>query len=574
MSGTFRQFPGECFKDLHPEQLRITTAGTFPELFADDLFFARSRTVCAVILAFFIVVGFGLRVGGLGAESLGEDELNKLETVREYRENGLSGKNGEHPFLMKGLQTASIVAAEKVSTIIGLQIAEEAALRFPIALFGTFTALLLFLLISELFGRSIGLISAIFWTLEPMAIGFDRVAKEDSLVLFFFLVTMFFWVRGQTRAELGDEKWTWYAWATAAAFAGLMASKYYPHLLAIVGAYYIVFQYISATKWRMESTRWLKFFVVMGFAFLILNPTILLPETWREMLKFSSENRIGHDSYEFLGNLYTNKMSAWLNGVPWTFFYVFLAVKSSLPILVLLVIGLPLMFMRRMGDGRFLLFFWAFMWFLPFTFLGGKFTRYFTFVEPLILVTGATGLYFSAKWLSDKVGPSLGPILQAGLLIGVVSIQFVNSLSATPHFRLFTNTIGGGMAAAGTYFPHDEFYDAATNETVRLVAGVARPNAIVACETPGLFEYYAERAGRRDLKIISLSDKAAVSQLAAGDFVVLAEGRRYHSNSVYVEYLKTRAKPIEEVDLGGIVATRIYYLDETEATAMRNLATK
>ncbi len=473
---------------------------------------------------------------------------------------------------MKGLQTASVVAAEKLSSVSGAQIAEEAALRFPVALFGTFTAVLLFLLISELFGRSIGLISGIFWALEPMAIGFDRIAKEDSLVLFFFLVTMYFWVRGQTRAELGNENWTWYAWATAAGFAGLMASKYYPHLLAIVGAYYIVFQYIKATKWRMESVRWLKFFAVMGFTFLILNPTILLPETWREMLKFSSENRIGHDSYEFLGQLYTNKMSAWLNGVPWTFFYVFMAVKSSLPILFLFIIGLPLMFLRRMGDGRFLIFFWAFMWFLPFTFLGGKFTRYFTFVEPLILVIAATGLYFSAKWISEKIGGSLGPVVQAGLLLGAVSTQLVNSLSATPHFRLFTNTVGGGMSAAGSYFPHDEFYDAATDEIIKNISGTARPNAVIACETPGLFEYYAAKKGRSDLKVISLSDKTAVSILTAGDLIVLAEGRRYFSNSAYIEFLKTDARPMNEIKLNGITAARIYQLNEVEADRIRQLA--
>ncbi len=530
--------------------------------------------MCAVILAVFMVVGFGLRVGGLGTESLGEDELNKLDTVREYRENGLSGKNGEHPFLMKGLQTASIVASERISSITGSQIAEEAALRFPVALFGTFTALLLFLLISELFGRSIGLVSAIFWTLEPVAIGFDRVAKEDSLVLFFFLLTMYFWVRGQTRAELGDTNWTWYAWAAAAGFAGLMASKYYPHLLSIVGAYYIVFQYIKATKWRMEPARWLKFFIVMGFAFLVLNPTILLPETWREMLKFSSESRIGHDSYEYLGNLYTNKMSAWLNGVPWTFFYVFMAVKSSLPILVLFVIGLPLMFLRRMGDGRFLIFFWAFMWFLPFTFLGGKFTRYFTFVEPLILVIAATGFYFTAKWTAEKIGGSAGMVVQACLLIAVVATQLTNSLSATPHFRLFTNTIGGGPAAAGSYFPHDEFYDAATAEIVKSIATTARPNAMIACETPGLFEYYAGKAGRGDLRIISLSDKTAFATLAADDFVVLAEGRRYFSNSAYIAYLTGSGRMTDEIKLSNVTAARVYSLSDTDAAALRELAAR
>ncbi|HWS55001.1 MAG TPA: amino acid adenylation domain-containing protein, partial [Pyrinomonadaceae bacterium] len=44
------------------------------------------------------------------------------------------------------------------------------------------------------------------------------------------------------------------------------------------------------------------------------------------------------------------------------------------------------------------------------------------------------------------------------------------SASAAPHFRLYTNALGGGPAAAGSYFPHDEFYDASTRQTAEAVA--------------------------------------------------------------------------------------------------------
>lgn len=521
-----------------------------------------------------MLIGFGLRVNQLGLESLSEDELNKLETVAEYRQNGISGKNGEHPFLMKGLQTVSIATAEKITILTGNPIAEEAALRLPLALLGTFSALLIFLLVSELFGGSIGLVSAIFWTLEPMAIGFDRLAKEDSLVLFFLLFTLYFWIRSQTKAERGDSNWTPYTWLAAAGFAGLMASKYYPHLLSIIAAYYIIFQAIPATRWRMESKRWLTFLVIMGCTFLILNPTILLPDTWKEMLKFSSESRIGHDSYEFAGTLYTNKLTAWLAGVPWTFYYVFVAVKTSLPIFVLFLIGLPFMFKRKLGDGRFLLFFWAFVWLLPFTFLGGKFTRYFAVVAPLVMIVAAVGFCFVVKWLSGKVSgnPQLAGLVQAALLICVVATQFTNSLAITPHFRLFTNTLGGGTAAAGTYFPHDEFYDAASREIVAAIAPTARLNAVVACETPTLFAHYAEKIGRSDITFVPLSDKFKVAALASEDFVVLVSGRRYFSNSAYKAYLEESATTPIRIDLNGIHAASIYQVNSTQTTAISSIA--
>src|SRR3954454_8152128 len=122
-------------------------------------------------------------------------------------------------------------------------------------------------------------------------------------------------------------------------------------------------------KWVIGRPRWLVLMGLMAVAFVVLNPTIVIPDTWREMLKFSGENRIGHDSYEYMGYLYPNKMSLWVNGVPPSFYWVFAAVKTSLPTLVLCSAGIPLYFSRRLGDGRFFIFFWASMWFVPFTFL-------------------------------------------------------------------------------------------------------------------------------------------------------------------------------------------------------------
>ena len=521
-------------------------------------------------------MGFALRVNHLGAESLSEDELNKLQTVEEYRANGLSAKNGEHPFLMKGLQTVTLVTAEKLNNFVWpqVQISNEAALRFPIALFGTFTTLLIFLLVSELFGRSIALVSAVLWAVEPMAIGFDRIAKEDSLVLFFFLLTNLFWIHGQTAAERGKTNWLMFVWASAASFAALMASKYYPFLLAITAGYYSIFQSIPANKWGLGKVRWIKFFIVSGLAFLILNPTILLPETWAEMLRFSSESRIGHDSYEFLGTLYRNQLTLWLAGVPWTFYYVFIAVKTSVLTLALFLVGLPMMFKKKLGDGRFFLFFWAFFWFMPFTVMGGKFTRYFTIAEPLVLISAAVGFYYSVKWLSGKFAekPVFSAVFQTVMFAALIALSIFNSVKAAPHFRLFTNSLGGGETAAGSYFPHDEFYDASTREIVNEIVGRARPQAAVACETPTLFEYYARQAGRDDLIFVSLSDRSKVATLAAGDFIVAASGRHYFSNTAYLEFLERSSAPVAETKIIGITSARIYQLDENTHAGLQAIA--
>jgi len=90
----------------------VTTAGLRFERDREARAGTLSRTLVVALLSLIVVAGFGFRVARLGAEGLSEDELNKLRAVEEYRTNGLSSINGEHPMLMKALQTASVSAAD------------------------------------------------------------------------------------------------------------------------------------------------------------------------------------------------------------------------------------------------------------------------------------------------------------------------------------------------------------------------------------------------------------------------------------------------------------------------------
>src|SRR5215207_8906942 len=97
----------------------IVTAGLRADLFAGRGLLANSRILVFTALVVLIVAGFGFRVTGLSAEGLSEDELNKLNAVADYRANGLTGANGEHPMLMKAFQAASIILAEKWNNLNG-----------------------------------------------------------------------------------------------------------------------------------------------------------------------------------------------------------------------------------------------------------------------------------------------------------------------------------------------------------------------------------------------------------------------------------------------------------------------
>ena len=247
----------------------IVTAGLKPELFAGRGLLSASRTLVIAALTVLILVGFGFRVSGLSAEGLSEDELNKLNAVADYRAHGLTGANGEHPMLMKALQACSIIIAEKwnnsslVASHPAEAIAPETALRLPGTILGALTALLIYLITAELFGAEVALIAAALWTFDPMAIGFNRVAKEDTFLLFFFLLANVFWLRGQRAAESTDTSPNRYYWLTGAAFGAMIASKYVPFLLAISMSYYWMFQNLPETRWRLGTKRIIKFFFII-----------------------------------------------------------------------------------------------------------------------------------------------------------------------------------------------------------------------------------------------------------------------------------------------------------------------
>ena len=547
----------------------IITAGLRPELFAGRGVLANSKTLVFVALIVLVIAGFGFRVTGLSAEGLSEDELNKLNAVADYRANGLTGANGEHPMLMKACQTATIILAEKwnnssfVASRPADRIAPETALRLPGTIVGALTTLLIFLIVSELFGTEVALIAAALWAFDPMAIGFNRIAKEDTFLLFFFLLANVFWLRGQRAAE-SDRSPNKYYWLTAASYGAMVASKYVPHLFAISICYYWMFQNLPETRWRLGKKRLLTFFAIMGIVFLVLSPTVLLPETWKQMGLFAGGKRISHDGYEFMNQLYTQRLSDWLNGIPVYFYLVFTAVKLPLLTVLGFLVGLPLLFRRKLGDGRYFILFWFLLWVVAFCFPGGKFTRYYTTVLPAVLITSALGIQFVGRWLAKWSG-SLKHYVPASLALIIIAASVISSVNAAPHFRLFMNSIGGGTSWAGYYFPHDEFYDASMREAITEIARRAHPGARVASESPSLAAYYAERESRSDLVTISLSEPDAVKQLAAGDYIIIARGRRYFSNDSIITTLRDHSTPVVELNLGPVPSAKIYELGHEEA---------
>jgi hypothetical protein len=164
---------------------------------------------------------------------------------------------------------------------------------------------------------------------------------------------------------------------------------------------------------------------------------------------FAGSKRIGHDGYEFMGKLYTQRIDDWLQGIPVYFYVVFTCVKLPLLSVIGFLIGLPLLFRRKLGDGRYFVIFWLFLWAIAFCFPGGKFTRYYTTVLPAVLITAALGIQFAgrklARWIAKIAwGTGVRHYVPACLAVLAIGCAVVDSIYAGPHFRLFTNSLGGG----------------------------------------------------------------------------------------------------------------------------------
>jgi hypothetical protein len=557
----------------------FVTAGLRPEFFG-----ARARAIprpiLALALSLLVISGFAFRVRDLAGEGLSEDELNKLTAVNDYRSHGLTSSNGEHPFLMKAALTASVVAAERwnatsyVSAHPDFTVPVETALRLPNVIIGALTAILIFLLAKELFGLEVGLLAAALWSLDPMSIGFNRIAKEDTFLTFFFLLANIFWLRAQRVAESQPHRRPdRFYWATAVAFAAMLASKYLPQLLTVMVAYYWIFQRMEVTRWRLGKKKFLQFFAVTAIAFLIFNPTIVLPSTWKAMASFSSYKQMGHDSYEFMGRLYTHRMSDWLRGEPWYFYGVLVIAKLPLATLGAFAAGFILLWRRATGDGRYLMLFWLFVWGMTFTFTGGKFTRYITSALPVVMITAALGVQFLgrhfASWCARALQrDTIKVYVRAALTSLVILVTFWSATRATPHYRLYMNSLAGGVANAGAYFPQDEFYDAYMRDAVREIAKHAPANAIVVSEIETVSGYYAQREARGDLISLDLSNPGTVDRLRPGDFLIDARGRTYLSNQAMLTRLRSAGKPAFTVNVGRTPAADVYVLDQKALAAL------
>src|SRR5260370_39825439 len=96
------------------------------------------------------------------------------------------------------------------------------AARFPNVVFGALTAGVIFALVEELFSVEVALLSALVWSAGIIAIIDNRLAKEDTLLVFFAWLGYYFFIRAEKARAINARQHVkpygkWYV-ATGATF--------------------------------------------------------------------------------------------------------------------------------------------------------------------------------------------------------------------------------------------------------------------------------------------------------------------------------------------------------------------
>ncbi|HZX66774.1 MAG TPA: glycosyltransferase family 39 protein, partial [Myxococcales bacterium] len=463
-----------------------------------------------------------------------------------------SGDDVEHPMLMKWLIAASIAIGSRFG------LAPETMTRLPNALAGGASVLVVALLARRLFGRTAALLSAALAAFSVTLIGYQRVAKEDTLLGLFLLFLLLSIAEAKAAADDGRSPRRFEVLA-ALSLAGMMASKYFFFLVPIPVVAVLWLRRVST--WRVSSRRWLELIGIAALAWACIDWTPFLPSTWEYAKTYLTGQQTVHGSLFFMGRIYNNLVEYGLHGTPYWYYAVFAAVKLAPLTVVCAAAGLCIAFAQRKASHRIVLS-WMAVWFLVHSVSGSKWGRFFLPVLPAFLLLAGHAIALGADALRAR-RPALATAAAVGLGLALCVGEARAAILHAPHYRLYINAFGGGDANVTWFFPHCDYFDTGFREAVEKVAASAEPFAELATEIDWPAKLYAERAGRSDLRQ-TLVRRGQACRSGVPCYVVVQTGRLYFKNQDAVAWLSHRT-PWTIVRIRGEDVVKVYKLDPGES---------
>jgi hypothetical protein len=536
-----------------------TTATTWPV--QNTLSLPRVR-VRALVTAAVVVAALAFRTTALSTYGFSEDEINKVNAIEAYRAGRFTA-NAEHPMLMKLTMWGSVDAAAAWNRIAppDWQMSLETAIRLPNAIAGAATVLPIFGIADLLFGSSVAIVAATVWAFDVNAIAINRIGKEDTLLLLFFLIAVWCYERGKREGSLDAQRaQRWYT-ASGASFGLMLASKYMPHLLGV----YALFNGLTDAEPGANRPNRLYHYSAMCAAFLAANPAVVLPATWQYCAAYVQGAMLQHHGYLYAGHLYLTSVPISPLGVPAGYYLRLMATKVPLAILAAAIPGVIEMVRRRRERGFVLLRVLAVFVLVPYSLMAAKFLRYSLPMLATLDLVAAVGFVSGISWLLRKrwlfATTRVATAAVATVAFGTALVAAQRS--AGPFYSMFQNAIGARQAAPGTLFP-EETYDFGVREAVSAIAAHASPSAVIVTDAPAVTAHYVRETGRPDLRVRSLSGEGLpVRSETGGEDEVWVIAQAEHTtfeNQLILEQLYRSARPWRELYAGDALALQVFRL--------------
>lgn len=518
---------------------------------------ARLDKTIVIALVVLFLIGLYFRASNLDAIGFAEDEVNKVDAIRQYEKGDITA-NGEHPMLMKGLMFVSVKAGRALTA--GHPLADEVLFRLPNALIGALTVLPLFLLTAAFFDRWTGLLAAAFWAVGLNAITINRVGKEDTLLVFFILFAFYFYLRAKQTDTRNVKLRSRHYLLSGISFGLMIASKYFPHYLGLNALYHHYFRVRKRAPDEPSGKTSLIFYLALVVAFVIANPAVLMPSVWEYMNSYMSEKLLTHTGYLFAGELYKNTVSStpfW--GTPIYFYVLFMAIKIPLLVLLAFLTGLAVSIRNWRHPGHAFVLFMFLFWIVPYSVMGAKWLRYTLSLMPFVYMFAAIGVIGLLKSAVHgfKLTSRMRTIFAVVAVIIFIGLPAWSAYSVNPHYALYVNALGAGKA--GYFYPHDEIYDDGLREAIKFVCEKAPPGATLAHETTAATRYYLDQFRRADLNPKPISAKDFDPANIDGQaYIIVQPGRTYFENRDKLAFIRATFQKVHEVTIRGIPAAEVF----------------
>ena len=517
----------------------------------------------ALTLTAIVAVALTFRTSGLSTYGLSDDEVTKVRATEAYARGDFT-VNAEHPMLMKLAVWASTSAAGRWNQAapVKYEIPVEAAVRLPNAILGAASVLVMYGVAHAYFGTPVALIAALLLALDPNVTSINRLAKEDTFVVFFFLLAVWLYERGkQVGARDTVRAQSWYT-GSAAAFGLTVASKYLPHFYGL----YSLFNVATLRDAGPNSPIKRRFFATIGIAFAIANFAIVLPQTWMHMLGYVEGGGLPHHGWPYAHRLWVTDVPISALGVPPTFYVMLLLTRVPLVTLAGAIVGGIVAWSRRHERGYvFLRVFFLFQ-LLGYSAMAAKFLRYSLPILVIFDLIAAVGIVASLTWLMQRLKRE--PRLRRGLggqapevlmpvVYGALAIAlFASQVQASPFFSLHRTTLARWLDADGRRFP-ESGYDFGIREAVSQIAATAASGAEVVSDVPQVVDFYLARSPRRDIRVRSFS-ATGLSGNATEQWVFVQDAHVYFETEELIAFVRMRHTPISEYRINDVTVLQVF----------------